>query len=107
MTTVERHAAWWPCKDGWETSEGIKWGWDRNSKIRARQSTRNEASYTGHAADGRASATREQQVSPQLVGHKSRHPPVPALPRLAMAYAILQYSGPADSAPSPLSIWTV
>ena len=60
-----------PC----ETSGAIVSDQDMISKIRARQSVRNEESYTGHAADGRASATREQQVFHQLPTHVNRPTP--------------------------------
>ena len=56
-----------------ETSEDVEDERERNSKIRARQSTRNKLVVTAMAADRRASATREQEVSRQKVGHITRH----------------------------------
>ena len=57
---------------GSETSEDAEGERERISKIRARQSTRNHLLLTVMAADGLASATREQQVGRQKVGHTSR-----------------------------------
>ena len=45
-----------------ETSEDVEDERERNSKIRARQSTRNRLLYKHSMADGRASATREQEA---------------------------------------------
>ena len=61
---------------GSETSEDAECEGERNSKIRARQSTRNEQVYTAMAADGRASATREQQVSGRNPHQTTRPNPV-------------------------------
>ena len=60
----------------WRTSDAIVSDCDMISKIRARQSVRNEQLYTGHAADGRASATREQEAFHQNPRHIPRHDPV-------------------------------
>ena len=61
---------------GSETSEDVDDDRDRVSKIRARLATRNELVVTAMAADRRASATREQEVSGRKVGHIPRPPPV-------------------------------
>ena len=61
---------------GSKTPMAIECEGERNSKIRARHDTRNEQVYTAMAADGRASATREQQVSGRKGGHAPR-PPAP------------------------------
>ena len=61
---------------GSETSEDVEGDRERISKIRARLSTRNHLLLTVMAADGRASATREQEVVGRKVGHVNRHPPV-------------------------------
>ena len=61
---------------GSETSEDVEGDWERISKIRARLSTRNHLLLTVMAADGRASATREQEVVLRKVGHTPRHPPL-------------------------------
>ena len=58
------------------TSEAIEFDCDRNSKIRARQSTENRLLYTGHAVDRRESERCEQEVVPQKVVHTNRLPPV-------------------------------
>ena len=58
------------------TSEAIVSDQDMISKIRARQDMRNEESYTGHAADRCASATREQEVLFRNTHHVNPHPPV-------------------------------
>ena len=50
---------------GSETSEDAEGDRERFSKIRARLSTRNHLLLTVMAADGRASATREQEVVPR------------------------------------------
>ena len=55
---------------GSETSEDVEGDRERISKIRARQSVRNHLLLTVMAADGRASATREQVH--QKVGHVNR-----------------------------------
>ena len=65
--------AMWPA--GSKTPMAIECEGERNSKIRARQCLRNEQVYTAMAADGRASATREQQVSGRKGGHAPRPPP--------------------------------
>ena len=70
--------AMWPA--GSKTSEALECEGERNSKIRARQSTRNEQVFTAMAADGRASATREQQVSGQKPYRVTRTRP-PCRPR--------------------------
>ena len=57
---------------GPETSEDVDDDPDRISKIRARQSTRNKLVVTAMVADRRASATREQEVMRQKVGHTPR-----------------------------------
>ena len=61
---------------GSETSEDVEGEWERISKIRARPPVRNRLLLTAIAADGRASATREQEVSYRKVGHGSRHYPL-------------------------------
>ena len=61
---------------GSETSEDVDDDPDRISKIRARHDMRNKLVVTAMAADRRASATREQEVSGRKVGHMSRHNPV-------------------------------
>ena len=48
----------------------------RVSKIRARQSTRNDEIYTATAADRGASATREQEAFLRKGGHTTRGDPV-------------------------------
>ena len=53
---------------GSETSEDVEGDRERISKIRARHDTRNHLLLTVMAADGRASATREQEVGRQKVG---------------------------------------
>ena len=62
---------------GSETSEDVEGERERISKIRARCYLRNHLLLTVMAADGGASATREQEVVPQKVGHDNRPPPVP------------------------------
>ena len=63
--TTSAVLALWPLE--WWTSEAIASDWDRNSKIRARQSTRNRLLYTAHAVGERASQRREQQASGRKV----------------------------------------
>ena len=68
--------AWKPA--GEETSEMKFRERGRVSKIRARQSTRNDEIYTATAADRGASATREQEVFGRKPCHDKRHNPVRA-----------------------------
>ena len=58
-----RMMALWPLDH--ETSDVIARDWDRNSKIRARWSTRNRVIYTAHAVGSRGSQRRDQQVCRQ------------------------------------------
>ena len=67
--------AMWPA--GSKTPMAIECEGERHSTIRARQSTRNEQIYTAMAADGRVSATREQQVCRQFI---QLYPTSPAHP---------------------------
>ena len=46
----------------WRTSDAVVSDCDMISKIRARQSVRNDELYTRQAADRRALATREQEA---------------------------------------------
>ena len=77
------HSCWrirWTCfSTTWiYTLSGFSRLYDTISKIRARIPVRNHLLYTGHAVDGRASATREQQVVGQfpLAARASAHPSV-------------------------------
>ena len=81
--------AMWPA--GSKTPMAIECEGERNSKIRARQCTRNEQVFTAMAADGRASATREQQVCRQNPSHVNRLGPVV---RLCWLWLWLWYERP-------------
>ena len=61
---------------GHETSEATECEGGRFSKIRARPPVRNHLLSTARAADGRASATCEQQVVYRKGGHTPRHYPL-------------------------------
>ena len=63
-----------PGHAAWVTSEGIKWDWVHESKVRARHGTRNEQGYTGHVTDTHASRVREQEVSGQKPYHDRNRP---------------------------------
>ena len=58
----------------WRTSDAIVSDCDMISKIRARQSTRNDELYTRQAADRSAPAPREQEVSGRKGGTVCKSP---------------------------------